>query len=371
MNERALIVVFLRGAADGLSLVPPVGDDDYQRARPTLAVSKKQGLALDGFFALHPLLAPLHPYYSEGKLAIVHACGSQDQTRSHFVAQDLMERAGVSVSGGWLGRWLRARLEAEGSGFTGGALDALSVGTSVCESLRGAPTVTAMESLSDLGGGATAQRLNERLKTLYAADELLATPARAALDASLRLGALEQRSEPPRHGAVYPSSAKEGEVAERFGARLRLVARLIHAGLGLRAACVDLDGWDSHFVQSTLLESQLRALGSGLAAFAQDLGPTLDTTSIVVMTEFGRRVAENASLGTDHGRGGAMFVLGGGTSGGVHCRWPSLRAQALDGPGDLPVVHDYRDVLAGVLARHGAVDLARVFPDFEPQPMAV
>ncbi|HTF89688.1 MAG TPA: DUF1501 domain-containing protein [Planctomycetota bacterium] len=371
MGERALIVVFLRGAADGLTLVPPVGDDDYHRARPTLAVHAKQGLKLDGFFALHPLLAPLQPRFEAGELSIVHACGSQDDTRSHFYAQDLMERAGVSVSGGWLGRFLRAQLEAEGGGFTGGALDALSVGTAVCESLRGAPTVTAMESLSDLGGGAAMGRLRQRLGCLYESDQLLGAPARSALDASARLAQLEDQGEPPRHGAIYPSAATDGDVAQHFGVRMRLVARLIHGGLGLRAACVDIEGWDSHFVQSSLLEPQLRALGSGLAAFARDLGPRLADTSVVVMTEFGRRVGENASLGTDHGRGGAMFVLGGGTRGGVHCRWPSLRAEALDGPGDLPVVHDYRDVLAGVLARHGAVDLARVFPDCTLAPMDV
>lgn len=371
MDQRTLVVVFLRGAADGLTLVPPVGDDGYHRARPTLAIAQEDALALDGIFGLHPLLAPLLPHYKEGRLALVHACGSPDTTRSHFEAQDLMERAGTSMSGGWVGRLLRAQLEAEGCGFTGGALDALSIGTAVAESLRGAPTVVTMESLSDLSGGATAKRMHDRLGGLYANDVLLGAPARAALDAGARLAQLEDRDEAPRHGALYPSATEQGGVAEHFGRRLRLVARLIQARLGLRAACIDLEGWDSHFVQSTSLEPQLRALGAGLAAFAQDLGPDLESTSVVVMSEFGRRVAENASLGTDHGRGGAMFVLGGGTRGGVHCRWPGLDANALDGPGDLPVVHDYRDVLAGVLARHGAADLRNVFPDYQTVALPV
>jgi len=146
---------------------------------------------------------------------------------------------------------------------------------------------------------------------------------------------------------------------------------LIRTGIGVRAACVDLDGWDSHFVQDAVIGPRLRALGAGLAAFANDLGPALADTSVVVMSEFGRRVGENASIGTDHGRGGVMFVLGGGTKGGVHARWPGLKPDALTGPGDLAVVHDYRDVLAGVLARHGEADFARVFPNYAVTPLAV
>jgi uncharacterized protein (DUF1501 family) len=371
MSERTLVVVFLRGAADGLSLVPPVGDDDYLRARPTLAVSAKDGLRLDGFFALHPLLAPLHPHFEEGRLSIVHACGSEDDTRSHFAAQDWMERAGVSVSGGWAGRWLRARLDAQGGAFTGGALDALSVGPAIAESLRGAPTSTALTSLADLGGGVAVQRLHARLGSLYAGDALLGSPASSALEASTRLAELQRHDESPANGALYPTSSSHGSVAEEFGGKLRLVARLIRSGVGLRAACIDLEGWDSHFVQDTVIAPRLRAVGAGLGAFAADLGSTLADTSVVVMSEFGRRVGENASLGTDHGRGGVMFVLGGGTPGGIHCRWPGLKADLLDGPGDLAVVHDYRDVLAGVLARHGEADLAQVFPDYRATAMPV
>jgi uncharacterized protein (DUF1501 family) len=371
MAERALVVVFLRGAADGLSLVPPVGDDDYHRARPSLAVSAQDGLALDGFFALHPLLAPLLPFHADGRLAIVHACGSEDDTRSHFYAQDLMERAGVTVSGGWLGRWLRTRIDAAGGAFTGGALDALSVGPAIAECLRGAPACTALNSFADLGGGAAVERLHARLGVLYAADPLLGPAAHSALTAGARLADLERDDAAPAHGAVYPTTATHGDVAQEFGRKLRLVARLIHSGIGLRAACVDLDGWDSHFVQDTVIAPRLRALGAGLAAFATDLGPALAHTSVVVMSEFGRRVGENASIGTDHGRGGVMFVLGGGTPGGVHARWPGLKPDLLTGPGDLAVVHDYRDVLAAVLARHGGVDVERVFPGHVLTPIAV
>lgn len=363
---RTLVVVFLRGGADGLSLVPPVGDDAYHRARPTLALSAANSLRLDGFFALHPLLAPLLPFWKSGQLALVPAAGSDDATRSHFEAQDLMEHAGVAVSGGWLGRWLRAMPTAHG-----GALSAVTMDTALSESLRGAPSALPFTSFADLAGDGL-DGLSAKLSRLYARDTLLAAPARDAIDGAARLAALGRADYRSDHGAVYPGQA-EGfdELAERFASRLRQVAQLIKADLGLQAACVDLDGWDSHFVQDTVIAPRLRALGAGLAAFATDLGPRLATTSIVVMSEFGRRVAENTSLGTDHGRGGVMAVLGGGTPGGVHCQWPGLTDERLDGPGDVPVVHDYRDVLAAVLARHGDSDLTRVFPGHAAMPLPV
>jgi uncharacterized protein (DUF1501 family) len=371
MSERALVVLFLRGGADGLALVPPVGDDDYHRARPGMALDARDVLPLDGFFGIHPALEPLRRYYDAGQLAIVHACGSSDETRSHFHAQDLMERAGVSVSGGWLGRWLRAQATLAGEGAESSPLEALSVGTALAESMRGAPTAAVMRSLADLGGSAAEERLRDPLKRLYARDALLAAPARSALEAGARLRELERADPPPQHGAIYPDRASHGQPAEELGRSLRLVARCLQGGVGLRAACVDLPGWDSHIAQATWIAPQMRALGAALAAFATDLGPRLDTTSVVVLSEFGRRVAQNASLGTDHGRGGALFVLGGGTPGGVHCAWPGLATEALEGPGDLPVVHDYRDALAAVLARHGAGALDEVFPGHPIAPLPV
>jgi uncharacterized protein (DUF1501 family) len=363
---RTLVVVFLRGGADGLSLVPPVGDDDYHRARPTLALTAAGSLRLDGFFALHPLLAPLLPFWSAGQLAIVPAAGSDDATRSHFEAQDLMEHAGTAVSGGWLGRWLRAL-----PGGAGGAVTAVAMDTALSESLRGAPSAIPFTTFADIAGDGL-DGLSARLTRLYARDALLAAPARDAIAGATRLAALGRADYRSEHGAAYADRATGADdLAVRFSGRLREVAQMIKADLGLRAACVDLDGWDSHFVQDSVIAPRLRALGAGLAAFATDLGPRLATTSVVVMSEFGRRVAENTSLGTDHGRGGALFVLGGGTRGGVHCRWPGLKEERLDGPGDVPVVHDYRDVLAAVLARHGDADLTRVFPGHQAAPLPV
>ena len=364
-DPRALVVVFLRGGADGLALVPPVGDDGYHRARPRIALDAKETLALDARFAFPRELAELHPLFHAGRLSVVHACGSDDQTRSHFEAQDLMEHGGTTVAGGWLGRWLRATAE----GASSSPLQALAIGAQVPESLRGAPSVAAFRSIDELRLGEGAPGVEAALEGLYTGDELLGASALDALDAAERIGELARADQRAQHGAEYPD-AKAGDVALAFGRELALVARLVKARVGMRAATVDLDGWDSHFVQDTVVRPRLRAVSLGLAAFARDLGPLLDTTSVVVMTEFGRRVGENGSLGTDHGRGGVLLVLGGGTRGGLHCRWPGLEEASLVGPGDLPVVHDYRDALASVLLRHGGERaLAAAFPGHPLAPL--
>ena len=362
-GDRVLVTVFLRGGADGLALVPPVGDDDYHRARPRLGVAPSRALPLDGPFALAPELVGLHRWFLSGELAVVHAVGSEDDSRSHFVAQEVMERGGASGSGGWLGRWLRARRVT-------GALTAVATGPVVPDSLRGAPSATALAGLLELAPGPEWSALCASLAGLYARDAQLGAPSRDALTAADRLARLCADGARPEHGARYPSSA-DGEVACAFGRQLAQLAALIRARVGLIAACVDLPGWDSHFAQETIVAPRMRALALGLSAFATDLGPWLSRTSVVVMSEFGRRVAENASLGTDHGRGGIMLVLGGGTPGGMHCRWPGLEMDRLDGPGDLPVVHDYRDVLAAVLRRHAAAKPDVAFPGHAVDPLPV
>jgi uncharacterized protein (DUF1501 family) len=367
-QERTLVVVFLRGGADGLSLVPPVGDDAYHRARPRLALPAGQALDLDGFFAFHPALHELHPFYQEGALAVVHAAGSEVDTHSHFEAQDLVEHGGEDVAGGWLGRFLRSRLDDDPR--VGAALSAVALSDELPESLRASPTATALRALDDLDHGSEAEALARQLRTLYAGDEQLAAPAEAAFNAIARMSELRGSDYRPAADAHY-ATGKDGELALGFSANLARVAQLIKGGVGLVAATVDLHGWDSHFVQDQVLEPRLRALSLGLSAFATDLGRRLATTTVVVMSEFGRRVHENASLGTDHGRGGVMLVLGGGTRGGLHCRWPGLSDDFLDYPGDLPVVHNYRDVLAPVLARHGAGGLPAVFPRHQFQPLAL
>lgn len=361
-SRQTLVAVFLRGGADGLSLVAPLEDDAYHRARPRLGIKKKEAIALDGFFGLHPLLRDLEPAWKEGDLAIIHGAGSEDQTRSHFEAQDLMEHGGLAA-GGWVGRFLRARPQP-----ASGALSCVAVGRTMPESLMGAPSATVMETLDTFALGGDSPALARELQKLYALEtDGLGSAARDTFDALDRLNAMRAKPYQPERGAEY--------AADSFAQGLLQIARLIKAGVGLEAASIDLDGWDSHFVQGSVLEPLLTRLGKGLAAFRRDLGPEAMTrTTIVVMTEFGRRVRENTSFGTDHGRGSVMWVLGGGVNGGrVHGPWPGLSDDLLEGPGDLPVIHNYRDALAPILLRHGATaeSLARIFPDYALKPLAL
>ena len=352
--RQTLVVVFLRGGADGLALVAPLEDDNYHKARPRIGVSRKEAAPLDGFFGFHPQLAPLASAFSEGELAIIHSAGSEDTTRSHFEAQDLMEHGGVAA-GGWLGRFLRVR-----PAPASGALACVAVGSALPECLLGAPTVTVMQSLDDFSFGGKTPALRPELERLYQRQGgPLRSAARDTFDALQRIDAMRTTPYAPSNGAKY------GE--DGFSTGLRQLARLIKADIGLEAASIDLDGWDSHFAQQTVLPDLVIRLGSGLDAFRKDLGERMKTTTVVVMTEFGRRVRENSAFGTDHGRGSVMFVLGGGVKGGrVIGPWPGLKDNLLEGPGDLPVIHNYRNVLAPVLQRHGATseDLPRIFPQF-------
>lgn len=357
-QQRTLVVVFLRGAADGLSLVVPVQDDDYHRARSFLRIKPEDAVMLDGFFGLNPLLKPLQRAYQDGQLAVIHAAGSEDDTRSHFEAQDLMEHGGIAA-GGWLGRSLRF-----GSSTARSALAALAIGRVLPESLRGAPAATALESLEQFSLGSEASQLTAQLQQLYAAQQgPLAAAGRDTLGALDRIEALRRTPYTPAQGADYGNGG--------LGQSLRQVARLIKARVGLEAVALDLGGWDSHFTQMAIINPLMTELAQGLSAFYQDMGDRMAQVSVVVMTEFGRRVQENSSFGTDHGRGSVMFVLGGGVKGGrVVGAWPGLKPDALEGPGDVPVSHNYRNVLIPVLQRHGAGQaLGMIFPDFKATPL--
>lgn len=344
-----LVVVFLRGGADGFSLVPPVGEDAYFNLRALTGLGRNKGIPLTGPFVLHPDLAPLAPWWHAGQLAIAPAAGVPDTTRSHFFAQDFVEHGGSDVAGGWLGRWLQSGKSEP--------LAAIAFSQAVPESLRGAPSAVALTDLRALvqpGGDELAQRVAR----LAAGDRLLAQPSALLLDVRAKLQRLALDEATP---AAYPTTD--------FARDLGRLAALIRADVGLRVACVDLAGWDSHIAAESYLPGMRTTLAAGLAAFATDLGPRLASTSIVVISEFGRRCGENASLGTDHGRAGCAFVLGGGTPGGIVGRWPGL--DQLEDPGDLPVTTDLRDVFTAVLARHGGVDAATVFPHFAVSPLAV
>ncbi len=360
--DRSLVVVFLRGGADGLHLLVPYGDDAYHRARPTIGLKKSELTDLDGFFGLNPQLAALHPLWQDGLLGAVHAAGSEDETRSHFEAQDFMEHGGLAA-GGWLGRFLRVRPDAGNSPLT-----AVAIGAQLPECLRGAPSCAAVQSLEDFGLGRHAPPgFAKQLAALYSSTPGLLGPAGASALAALeRIDQLNKHAASPDHGAVYGKDS--------FNQGLQQIARLLKAKVGLQAAAISLDGWDSHLTQQTIIEGPMSRLASGLAAFAKDLGPQrLARTNVVVMTEFGRRIAENSAGGTDHGHASAMFLMGGGIKGGkVHGEWPGLGESQLIGPGDLAVRHNYRDVLAPILTHLSpATPMQEVFPGHDLRPMGV
>ncbi|MCB8932163.1 MAG: DUF1501 domain-containing protein [Fimbriimonadaceae bacterium] len=379
-----LVVVFLRGGADGMNMVAPVGADAYHRARPTLALARATDrtapkadrvLDLDGFFGLNPAMGPLLPLYREGRLGFVHACGSGDHTRSHFEAMAAMERGNENIRGGiasgWLARHLDARPQKGAS-----PLRAVAFSSVMPDSLRGATSAMALESLADFrlrlpeGPENRGGRLRQTLTRLY--QDQLRDPIVDAGVETFKLLETLNRLDPahykPESGAAYPDS--------ELGRGLRQVAFLAKARVGLEVAFLDRGGWDTHVAQGSstgYMALGLTDVSDSLAAFAKDLGPALDRTTVVVMTEFGRRLQENSGLGTDHGRGSVMTVLGGGTQGGrVHAKWPGLEPHELDEVGDLRVTTDYRDVLAEILdKRVRSTNLAAVFPGHTPKALGV
>jgi len=359
-SHRILVTVFLRGGADGLTLVPPTGDDIYYTSRPTLGVSQGSAIALDDYFSLNDALRPLMPYFEDGRLGIVHGCGSEDNSRSHFEAQDFMEHGGDQGSG-WLGRYLRARPG------TPGALSAVAIGTTRPESLRGAPAGAVMQSVRDFSLAGDDPAMLDQLNTLYANHiGELGTAARDTIAAVKRLRAIRSGNDAPEAAVEYPDT--------NFARGLREIALLIKAEVGLVATTIDLDGWDTHFVQSQLIGGLMRSLGEGVDAFVRDLGSLSRRVDILIMTEFGRRLRENTSFGTDHGAGGVMMLLGdaaqrttlrSSTLGGrVTAGFTDLSEDHRDDVGDIRADINYRDVIAPVLKQHASsLDVTRVFPD--------
>ena len=357
-QQKTLVAIFLRGGADGLSLVPPLGDDGYYKARPRIALSRTEAIKLDGFYGLNPALQPLEPLYRDGQMAIIQAAGSEDDSRSHFEAQDLMEHAGKTAAG-WIGRFLLARPRTIRSPLT-----AVAIGEKVPESLRGSPAATVMKTFEDFSLGRDSEGLSAALARQYAnQDTRVGQAARDTFGAMQRIAELRRTRYRPANGAQYSY--------DRFAKGMEQIARLIKARVGLEVASIYLDGWDSHAGQSNTIDPLMSWLSGALSAFHRDLGDEMKNTTVVVMTEFGRRLAENGSFGTDHGRASVMFALGGGVKGGrVMGTWPGLKREVLDGPGDLPVTTNYRNVLAPLLEHHSPdVNLRQVFPDFDLKPL--
>ncbi len=369
-----LVVVFLRGAADALNMLVPHGEEAYYRQRPTLSVARPddpraeasaRALDLDGFFGLHPALAPLLPAWQQGDLAVIHACGAPDESRSHFKAMELMERGVESAQGpasGWINRHLATLDTGNGS-----PLRALGLGEAAQRSLQGAIPVTALRSISQfhLAGDQQIESLMQAgLSSLYQASEPLGVLGQETLRILQVLAQLSPESYQPGGAASYPETD--------FGSGLKQIAMLIRAEVGLEVAAIDLGGWDTHFAQGTNeghMPGLMAELAGGMQAFYRDLADFHSRLTVVVMTEFGRRVRENASLGTDHGHGGLMMLMGGNVTGGeVLGEWPGLEPELLFGPGDLAVTTDYRDVLSEVCRlrlNNPAID--QIFPDYAPQ----
>lgn len=363
-----VVAVFLRGGADGLSLVPPFGDADYAPLRPRIAVPAPGpvggALNLNGFFGLHPAMTDLYTTaWANGHLAVVHAVGmpaSESDTRSHFEAQDYWERTSANplVRTGWLARHLAS--SPSSSNVAGiGLRSALPV------SLRGYSGAIAVRSVNGFRIDGFPSRdmasVQSALTTMYAsAPGPFAQSGREALQAADLIAMAGGNRFPPQNGALYPRTD--------LGDSLQAVGQLIRARVGVRAVAVDTGGWDMHDDMGTSTSGQMadraNRLSQALAAFYTDMGTAMAEITVVTMSEFGRTVKENGNNGTDHGRGSAMFVMGGGIKGGVYGRWPGVVDNS-DPDRDLTVANDFRTVLAEVLRKRlDNANVAQVFPGF-------
>ncbi|MGN6501482.1 MAG: DUF1501 domain-containing protein [Pseudolysinimonas sp.] len=367
-----LIVIFLRGGMDGLSLLVPNDDPYLLEKRPDILARSSpthQLIPMGRGFGLHPAMKPLQNLITQGKLAVVPAVSTPDLTRSHFQAQDCLERgSSSSLTTGWLDRVL----EVAGAGTT---FRSVSVGGTLPRSLMGTSGSLAMYNLDSLKIDVDPSEVGATRDALEALYTGLGHPIEA--QAELALSALDtakaiRDARPAQPAVTYPSDSN-------FADALSSLAELIKAGAGVRVACIDVGGWDTHTgmgnVDNGDMKRQLDDLAACLKAFTDDLGADLDTTTIVTMSEFGRRVEQNASGGTDHGHGGAVLVIGGGVSGGVKGRWDGLSDENLaNDEGDVPGWNDYRDILTEVVTKRLDISqgaMADVFPAWSPTAIGV
>lgn len=366
-----LVVIFLRGGADGLTLCVPYGDAELYSRRPALGIrppgNPNGATDLDGFFGLAPASVPLLPAYQAGHLAFVHATGLSDPSRSHFDMQNWME-FGVTgatsggVSTGWLGRYLQS-IAPSGSGLLRG----IGIGSSLPKTLAGGPNCVPVPDpgafvLPGAAGTATARR--NALTSMYQGEPAPLGPTAIDTFATIDLlGTIDFDNYAPFGGATYPATP--------FGDALKSAAALIKASIGVEAIEIDLGGWDLHSALGPIsgtMATKMDELSRALAAFhtdMDDLSGTLGRVTLVAMSEFGRRAGENASAGADHGHGNCLIVVGGHVNGGqVIANWPGLATNSLDN-GDLAITVDYRDVMAEILQdRMACTSLGTVFPSF-------
>ena len=368
-----IIAIFQRGAADGVSMVVPFGDRSYSSVRPQIAIpepktgSAEAAIDLDGFFSLHPALVPFKSIYDAGHLAIVHAVGSPDNTRSHFDAQDYMESGTPGRKGtldGWLNRYMQVKEEANGSPFR-----AVAFSANTPRSLLGSASAIAMTNIADFGvrAGQGNNQVAQSFEALYAQanNDMLHGTGKEAFEAVKMLKKANPQQYAAANGANYPRSP--------FGQNLLQIAQLIKADIGLQIAFADRGGWDTHANQGSSrgqLANQLQDFGQGIAALYKDLGDHMRNIVILTMTEFGRTIRQNGSGGTDHGHASCLFALGGPVKGGkVYGKWPGLASDQLYEGRDLALTTDFRDVFAEIAVRHmGANKPDMIFPGFNPSP---
>ncbi|MFN2529752.1 MAG: DUF1501 domain-containing protein [Pyrinomonadaceae bacterium] len=366
---KTLIAIFQRGAVDGLNMVVPFGEKSYYELRPTIAIAKpgtgntESAIDLNGFFGLNPGLAAFKPLWDSKQLAIVHAVGSPDNTRSHFDAQDYMESAtpGVKSTGdGWLNRYLQSKEDSSHSPFR-----AVAINQTMPRVLQGRAQAVAMSSLADFNirAGQQSASLQGGFEAIYgrSQNDLLGGMGRETFEAVNYLKKVNPAQYKPENGAVYPRTP--------FGNSLLQIAQLIKAGVGLEVAFTDIGGWDTHVNEGNArgqLSNLLQQFSSAIAALYLDLGQRMDNVVILTMSEFGRTAMENGNRGTDHGHANAMFVLGNSVRGGkVYGEWPGLASDKLYEGRDLALTTDFRDVFAEVAAKHlGTSKLQPVFPGF-------
>jgi uncharacterized protein (DUF1501 family) len=363
---KKLVVIFQRGAADGLNMVVPHGESAYYQMRPTIAIQQNQVIDLDGFFGLHPAMQPLTPLWDQRHLAIVHACGSPDPTRSHFDAQDYIESGtpGVKATGdGWLNRALQAE-DAARIGRRHSPFRAVALGTQVPRTLEGRIPAVAVNDTRDFNVGgqnpATAS-IATSYEAMYAdsVNSVLRGTGSEMFEAVKMLQAADPTEYTPAPGANYPNG--------QFGNSLRQIAQLLKANLGIEAAFTDMGGWDTHQNQGNVtgqLANRLKEFSEGIAAFWTDIGNQPGHVVLVTISEFGRTVHQNGTGGTDHGHANVMLILGRDVQGGqVYGKWPGMRQEQLYEARDLAVTTDFRQVLGEAAYKTlGATNLGLVFP---------
>src|SRR5579864_697641 len=366
-RKKILVAIFQRGAVDGLNVVIPFGEQRYYELRPSIAIPKPDGTAnsavdLDGFFWLHPSLAPIEPMFDAQQLAIIDAVGSPDPTRSHFDAQDYMESGTPgykATNDGWMNRALP---KPDGPVSP---VRAVSLGSSLPRSLRGRNDALAVNNLNDFQVRDPKAAASFESMYEHTLDTMLHGTGKETFSAVKIMQSIQKQAYTPANGAKYPNG--------RFGQSLQQIARLIKADVGLEVAFADIGGWDTHVnevgAQPSVgqLANNLSDFGQSLAAFYQDLGDRMEDVAVVTMSEFGRTVKENGNRGTDHGHANVMFVMGGGIRGGkVYGNWPGLAEEQLYEGRDLALTTDFRDVLGELVSKHlGNPNLKAVFPGYE------